>query len=710
MAEELRGTVETIIFTSHDGDFCIFRMSEYESGSPVTVTGNIRIPYVGEKVLVRGCWVRHPRFGMQLKADVLEQIKPEKTEEIELFLSSGMIAGIGPAMAKKIVSHFGKQTLDIFENHIDLLSEIPGIGKKTLEKIKSSYSGIGALQEIVMFLQSLGIPERFALPMNQMYGENVMRVVREEPYRMIGEISGLNFKFVDKMALSEGIPADHEDRVVHGIYYVLARAGTTGHVCGPANDVYEAVAGLLNLSAEDVSSIAQTAVDTGEIPSVVYDMKRYLYLPYLYEAETEAALRIKDMSEDDREIGNASLAIEKFEREHGFSLEEKQKEAVKESMKSGVMVITGGPGTGKTTLIRAIIGAAEQYGVKVKLMAPTGRAAKRLAISSGRNADTIHKALEASMRNHGHTYFEKNEAEPLEEDLIIVDEASMLDISLFYHLLCALKPEARLILVGDIDQLPPVGPGMPLKDLIQWGNIPVVKLEHIFRQEEGSGIIENAARIRAGRTCVSDVKGEFSVIYTGNDEEAYQTAIHLCQDFDYGNEKNKMSMQVLSPMYKGICGVDHLNRSIQKLMQKEEIGETVKYRPGDKVMQTRNDYEKGVYNGDTGIVWAVTPQKIFVRYPEKEVVYEGQEKMDIRLAYAITVHKSQGSEYDTVIFLLRPSQYIMLQRNLLYTGITRARKKTILITTEPALKRAVENFEINKRYSLFLPLLRNEVS
>ena len=384
MAEELRGTVETIIFTSRDGDFCIFRMSESESGSPVTVTGNIRIPYVGEKVLVRGCWVRHPRFGMQLKADVLEQIKPEKTEEIELFLSSGMIAGIGPAMAKKIVSHFGKQTLDIFENHIDLLSEIPGIGKKTLEKIKSSYSGIGALQEIVMFLQSLGIPERFALPMNQMYGENVMRVVREEPYRMIGEISGLNFKFVDKMALSEGIPTDHEDRIVHGIYYVLARAGATGHVCGPANDVYEAVAGLLNLSAEDVSSIAQTAVDTGEIPSIVYDMERYLYLPYLYEAETEAALRIKDMSEDDREIGNASLAIEKFEREHGFSLEKKQKEAIKESMKSGVMVITGGPGTGKTTLIQAIIGAAEQYGVKVKLMAPTGRAAKRLAISSGR--------------------------------------------------------------------------------------------------------------------------------------------------------------------------------------------------------------------------------------------------------------------------------------------------------------------------------------
>lgn len=710
MSEELRGTVESVIFTSHDKDFCIFRMNEQESGRSITVTGNITIPYIGEKISVRGCWVRHPRFGMQLKAELLEQIKPEKTDEIEQFLSSGMIDGIGPAMAKKIVTHFGKQTMDIFENHISLLSEVPGIGKKTLEKIKNSYLEMGAVKEIILFLQSLGIPERFAWTMNQMYGEDVMRVVRENPYRMIGEIAGLGFKDVDKMALSEGTPADNEDRIIHGIFYVLAKSAQTGHVCGPANDVYEAVASLLNLSAEDVSSIAQDAVDTGEIPSIVYDWERYLYLPYLYEAETEAALRICSMGQDDQEIGNAVLAIEKFEREHGFSLEEKQKEAVKEAMRSGVMVITGGPGTGKTTLIQAIIGAAEQYGLEVKLTAPTGRAAKRLAISSGRNADTIHKALEASMREHGRTYFEKNEAEPLKEDLIIVDEASMLDISLFYHLLCALKPEARLILVGDVEQLPPVGPGMPLKDLIQWGNIPVVKLEHIFRQEEGSGIIENAARIRTGELCLSDEEGAFCVIYVQDDEEAYKTAVDLCRKFDYGNEKNKMGMQVLSPMYKGVCGVDHLNREIQKMIQKEESDEGARYRAGDKVMQMRNDYEKGVYNGDTGVVWAVTPQKVFVRYPEKEVVYEGQEKTDIRPAYAITVHKSQGSEYDTVIFLLRPSQYIMLQRNLLYTGITRARKKTILITTEPALKRAVKNFEINKRYSLFLPLLRSEVS
>ena len=297
----------------------------------------------------------------------------------------------------------------------------------------------------------------------------------------------------------------------------------------------------------------------------------------------------------------------------------------------------------------------------------------------------------------------------MEEDLIIVDEASMVDISLFYHLLCAMKQGARLILVGDTEQLPPVGPGTPLKDLIRWKAVPVVELNHIFRQEEGSGIIENAVRIRKGKSCIPDEKGEFQVISVQDDEDAYQEVMNLCSELAYGKEENKMRVQVLSPMYRGVCGVDNLNRSIQKMIGGKELEEHTKYMPGDKVMQTKNDYEKGIYNGDIGIVWAVTPQKIFVRYPEKEIIYEGQEKFDIQLAYAVTVHKSQGSEYDTVIFVLRSSQYIMLQRNLLYTGITRARKKTVLITTEQALRRAVQNSETDNRYGLFLPLLQNEV-
>ncbi len=709
MMEELRGIVKTIVFTSEDQSFCVFRMNERESGDSVTVAGSVITPYVGENVSVRGCWERHPRFGMQLKAESLEQIKPEKTDEIEKFLASGMIAGIGPSIAKKIVDHFGKNTLDIFENHIDALSEVPGIGEKTLERIKSSYAGVGILQELIMFLQSLGIPEHFAVSMNRMYGEDVMQVIRENPYRMVREISGLGFRNTDKIALSEGTSPEDNERIVQGIFYILMQISNNGHTCGPSERVYEAAAKVLNLDKETVSAIAREAVESGEIPSAVYEMERYLYLPYLYEAETESALRIKDMMEYDSSLGSAALAIEKFEREHDLSLAEEQKDAVKKAMEAGVMIITGGPGTGKTTLIQAIIVAVEQYGLTVRLMAPTGRAAKRLAISSGRDADTIHKALEASLREKGGTYFDKNESDPLEEDLIIVDEASMVDISLFYHLLCAMKQGARLILVGDTEQLPPVGPGTPLKDLIRWKAVPVVELNHIFRQEEGSGIIENAVRIRKGKSCIPDEKGEFQVISVQDDEDAYQEVMNLCSELAYGKEENKMRVQVLSPMYRGVCGVDNLNRSIQKMIGGKELEEHTKYMPGDKVMQTKNDYEKGIYNGDIGIVWAVTPQKIFVRYPEKEIIYEGQEKFDIQLAYAVTVHKSQGSEYDTVIFVLRSSQYIMLQRNLLYTGITRARKKTVLITTEQALRRAVQNSETDNRYGLFLPLLQNEV-
>ncbi len=705
--DELLGTVKALVFTSRDESYCVFRMEEKESGSSVTVTGNIVTPYLGENVVVRGCWSRHPRFGVQFRAESLEQAKLEETADVEQFLASGMISGIGPSMAKRIVEYFGKQTLEIFESNIDALSEISGIGPKTLEKIKESYANISAMQELIMYLQSLGISEKFASSMQQLYGEDVMRVIREDPYRMVSEISGLGFKNVDKIALAEGWDPEDADRIVHGVFHVLAQAVNNGHSCGPAEKVYDAVAALLHVDMDAVCMAGQGAVGTGEIPSVTYDGQCYLYLPYLYEAETESALRIRQLLEIQADA-SANLAIEKFEAENGFLLAEEQKDAMWQSMKSGISIITGGPGTGKTTLIRAIIMAAEQQGLEVRLMAPTGRAAKKLAISSGRNADTIHKALEASLRESGGTYFEKNEADPLEEDLIIVDEASMLDIALFYHLLCALKERARLILVGDIDQLPPVGPGTPLKDLIAWEGIPVVTLKHIFRQEEGSAIIENAALIRDGEICAPDEKGEFRIIRASGDEEAFRVVMDLCRELDYGDEKNKMAMQVLSPMYKGICGVDHLNGAIQKMIYGEEFSDGTRFMPGDKVMQRRNDYEKGVYNGDVGVVWASTPQKVFVRYFGKEVVYEGEELFDIQLAYAVTVHKSQGSEYDTVIFVLRPTQYIMLQRNLLYTGVTRAKKRTILVTTQEALQRAVRTHFVKGRYSLFLPLMQGE--
>lgn len=707
MTEELRGTVRKIIFSSDDGRFCVFLLEDKESRKIMTAAYRGPAPYVGQPVLLRGCWERHPRFGMQFKCSTLENTKPEETEEIKLFLASGLIDGIGPSMAGRIVDHFGRKTLDVFENRIDDLRQVPGIGRKTLAKIKESYEKVREEQELIMFLQSLGISESFAADIRKRYGGETEDVLSGDPYRMVRDIPGLGFQEVDRIALAKGVDPDDADRVTKGIEYTISRALAQGHACAPESSVFRNASLLLGVTEDIVREAGKESIENGFIPSLVWNDKRYLYLPSLYEAETESALRIKSLLHAEP-LGSSRLAVEKFEREKGLTLADRQREAVEKALKSGVLIITGGPGTGKTTLVQAIITAARQFQLKVRLMAPTGRAAKRLSLSSGVEADTIHKALEAELHDSGRTFFNRNESDPLKEDLIIVDEASMMDISLFYHLLCALKEGARLILVGDIDQLPPVGPGSPLKDLIAWGEVPVVRLEHIFRQKEGSGIIDNAARIREGQMCYPDEEGEFLIYYAASEPDAFREIMLLCRDMDYGSEKMKMKMQVLSPMYRGACGVDHLNRAIQELVHDHPVEGAVHFLPGDKVMQKKNDYDKGVYNGDLGIVWAVDKNKIFVRFDSKEVVYEGEERSSIQLAYAATVHKSQGSEYDTVILVLLPTQGIMLKRNLLYTGVTRARKKTILISTEDAIARAVSRADTASRYSLFLPLLKGE--
>ncbi len=712
----VRGIAERLLFEAPDSDYRVFRLHDEADDATYTVTGHGTKPLVGDRLEIKGHWVQHKRYGRQFAADGWSRIIPESVDGIERFLGSGAVKGLGPALAHRVVAAFGKDTMKILERDPQRLLEVEGIGPKKLAVITESFYEEKQVNDIAYDLEQHGVAGRYAGRLLQKYGDDVHYVLTEEPYRMIAEIDGIGFKTADQMALAYGMDRQDPQRLSAGLTYVLQTMTQNGHVCIPDVELVRRAAFILQADALGLHDILKEAIEVGQLCTADFQGTVYVYTPEAYEEENYIARRIQDMAamKPLPMKTHVQLFLDRWQDSCHFELADKQREAVEKSLESGMTVITGGPGTGKTTVVQTIIRLAEQEGLRILLCAPTGRAAKRLAETTQRKAKTIHRLLIPDGRQGRIQVFEYNETKLLPADLVIVDEVSMLDMEMMYHLLSALKPQCRCILVGDADQLPSVGAGAVLHDIIASGQVPVVRLDTIFRQQEGGRIVTNAHLINSGRLPVVNEDPEFRFVEIEDEAQGAEkiSALYNSELLETGD---KFAVQVLSPMYKNPCGVDNLNQLIQGRFnppaeEKGELkGKNVIFRVGDKVMQKHNDYEKGVFNGDIGEIFAIQKDMVYVRYPEQDVKYEGQEVDEITLAYAITVHKSQGSEYHTVIMVLVNSHAIMLQRNLFYTAVTRAKRKVILVGSKRAVQTAVQNQRTSRRFTLLIPRLQGEL-
>ena len=712
----VRGIAERLLFEAPDSNYRVFRLHDEADDATYTVTGHGTKPLVGDRLEIKGHWVQHKRYGRQFAADGWSRIIPESVDGIERFLGSGAVKGLGPALAHRVVAAFGKDTMKILERDPQRLLEVEGIGPKKLAVITKSFYEEKQVNDIAYDLEQHGVAGRYAGRLLQKYGDDVHYVLTEEPYRMIAEIDGIGFKTADQMALAYGMDRQDPQRLSAGLTYVLQTMTQNGHVCIPDAELVRRAAFILQADALGLHDILKEAIEVGQLCTADFQGTVYVYTPEAYEEENYIARRIQDMAamKPLPMKTHVQLFLDRWQDSCHFELADKQREAVEKSLESGMTVITGGPGTGKTTVVQTIIRLAEQEGLRILLCAPTGRAAKRLAETTQRKAKTIHRLLIPDGRQGRIQVFEYNETKLLPADLVIVDEVSMLDMEMMYHLLSALKPQCRCILVGDADQLPSVGAGAVLHDIIASGQVPVVRLDTIFRQQEGGRIVTNAHLINSGRLPVVNEDPEFRFVEIEDEAQGAEkiSALYNSELLETGD---KFAVQVLSPMYKNPCGVDNLNQLIQGRFNpsaegKGELkGKNVIFRVGDKVMQKHNDYEKGVFNGDIGEIFAIQKDMVYVRYPEQDVKYEGQEVDEITLAYAITVHKSQGSEYHTVIMVLVNSHAIMLQRNLFYTAVTRAKRKVILVGSKRAVQTAVQNQRTSRRFTLLIPRLQGEL-
>lgn len=715
--EQLAGIVENIVFQNDDGSFAVFKIKPNEDRSAVTVVGSMPAPLIGEQLELTGIWVEHSKFGQQFKATSCKRIAPTSVKGIERFLASGAIKGIGPAMAARLVKHFGIQTLEIIEYKSHRLVEVEGIGSKKAEVIHQAYIEQSEIRELMLFLEMNGVSGGYAGKIFAQYGSFAVSVLQENPYRLAEEVSGIGFRTADQIAMSMGLERTHPDRIAAGVNFALLQISQAGHCCVPEETLVEQTAKLLLTERNEVAGRLKTLLKEERLCVEDYHGMTLIYPRHLYHAEKNTAqrlLRLKDKAKPVRD-DDFDTIVTQWESSAKLVLAASQREAVISALAHGVLVLTGGPGTGKTTVIKGMLAVLEAQGFQIMLGAPTGRAAKRLSEATGREAATIHRLLESTGGSEGALRFIRNEDEPLDADVIIIDEVSMMDIGLMYYFLRAVPDGCRVILVGDVDQLPAVGPGSVLKDILRSETIPMVRLTEVFRQAGESMIVQNAHRINRGMLPDYSSSPDFQFIELNSSQAVAEAIVSTCCDklaeegFDVWRD-----VQVLSPMHRQDCGVENLNKLLQQALNPEEDGQLTlsgpnqHFRLNDKVMQMRNNYQKNVFNGDIGFILELDHNKLKVGYPDNPVWYEKNELDELQLAYAMSVHKSQGSEYPVVVMPLVPGHHVMLQRNLLYTAVTRAKERVVLLGTKSALNTAIANDRTKKRYSLLAERLRGE--
>ena len=710
---QLRGIVDRITFQNEENGYTIARLQveglAAYNNRPATIVGEMLSINPGETVVLEGEWTTHKQYGAQFKIESYQTVYPSTVEGMRRYLGSGLIKGIGPVTAKRIVDHFGKEALDVIESDPERLVEVEGLGAKRAKWIIKAWEDQREIHNVMLFLQSHEVGTGYAVKIWKRYGHDAVELIRENPYRLSVDVWGIGFLTADRIAQKMGIPAHSDRRIQAGLLHVLNEAADKeGHVFLPEDALIESSAEALDVP---VDAIAPCIAQLRSEESIVVDDER-VYLPHLYYAEQGAATRCYQLSQVQRiELGNIPAEIRAIEQRDGLTFAPRQKTALEKALSHNLLVLTGGPGTGKTTTIKGLIALLEARNKTIALTAPTGRAAKRMSEATGHEAKTIHRLLKFSPSEMA---FEKNFENPLEIEALIVDEISMVDTVLMNSLLRAVPISASVVLVGDVDQLPSVGAGNVLKDVIASGIVEVVELNEIFRQAQTSRIITNAHAINRGEMpyVQNDRDADFFFLEVSEPDQVVETVCGLCASRlprTYRLDSID-DIQVLVPMYRGETGANNLNRVLQDRLNpkgQEMTRGGIRFRVGDKVMQVRNNYDRDVFNGDIGRVHGIEDDILRVRFQDRVLAYEFSELDELVLAYAMSVHKSQGAEFRAVIMPLTTQHYMMLQRNLLYTAITRARELVVIVGTKQALGMAVRNNRVAERHTTLAQRIQN---